>query len=797
MKSLKRKLRVVTCIICIVCLGITAAISYNIASSKMSQKEEEKAELSAEKNAQEIETWLNGYATYLEVTAGTMEAQKMAEPENIAQYLQELLQNQNEDGIIYDIYFTSEDNRMTAGSGYEADGSVDFTKRRWYLAAKEKDGVHYESPYKDADSGRYVITLSKKVEWDGKVVGVLAEDIFIDQVVEIVNKCELEGNSYAMLVDQNDGLMVHPNEKYGYVDDEPVRLNDLAGNPYKKLSEKLEADGKKVQNIWLKDYDGVTRGFFVGKVKSCDWHVVIALEKKVLYQDVNSMLQGFVIAMAISLVVGIVIITIMTKKIVDPIRHLEHTVTSNDLNESIQVESKDEVGRLAKGFNKMLGNLRGLLSTSEEAAGNIEESSMQLQNITDTIVQGAKRVKQEMENINDTMNVQYENVHQSEEVLSNFEREISRFEGQFSDMGSTIVLANAKLTENIEVVEKLGSATMANMENINTLQESVNVLEQKSENITNIISTITGISGQTNLLALNASIEAARAGEAGKGFAVVAEEIRQLAEGTKQLTGNMGEFVEGIRDASEKSSKSVDVAITSLDNIDQKINAVWNINDENKKNVGTISESIGSLAGISEEISSSMNVLETQVSCIEDQCGNLSNDAELLTVINGNLKGSVEPLTQVETGMDNVAKVIGEMSRDAFYRMDNAVFDAYVQKAMEAHRAWLETLHTMVTEKNVLTLQFDDTKCGFGHFYYSMHPENPAIAPVWNALAEKHRRFHGYGKEVQQALFDENAERAEEIYLEAEKCSNELQNDFAAILNISAGLSQNGQSVFA
>ena len=575
MKSLKRKLRVVTCIICIVCLGITAAISYNIASSKMSQKEEEKAELSAEKNAQEIETWLNGYATYLEVTAGTMEAQKMAEPENIAQYLQELLQNQNEDGIIYDIYFTSEDNRMTAGSGYEADGSVDFTKRGWYLAAKEKDGVHYESPYKDADSGRYVITLSKKVEWDGKVVGVLAEDIFIDQVVEIVNKCEVEGNSYAMLVDQNDGLMVHPNEKYGYVDDEPVRLNDLAGNPYKKLSEKLEADGKKAQNIWLKDYDGVTRGFFVGKVKSCDWHVVIALEKEVLYQDVNSMLQGFVIAMAISLVVGIVIITIMTKKIVDPIRHLEHTVTSNDLNESIQVESKDEVGRLAKGFNKMLGNLRGLLSTSEEAAGNIEESSMQLQNITDTIVQGSKRVKQEMENINDTMNVQYENVHQSEEVLSNFEREISRFEGQFSDMGSTIVLANAKLTENIEVVEKLGSATMANMENINTLQESVNVLEQKSENITNIISTITGISGQTNLLALNASIEAARAGEAGKGFAVVASEIGSLAEGSSKAANNTKDLI-GV--SIQEIERGTELAASVVSSMQEVLDAIENVN---------------------------------------------------------------------------------------------------------------------------------------------------------------------------------------------------------------------------
>lgn len=380
-----------------------------------------------------------------------------------------------------------------------------------------------------------------------------------------------------------------------------------------------------------------------------------------------------------------------------------------------------------------------------------------------------------------------EEVRNSHEGLTNTIIDVSE---KTTDIYKKIENGQEELTAIRDLSKDAISESTEMKKNMDALMDVINHMNE-------VIEGINAISEQTNLLALNASIEAARAGEAGKGFAVVAEEIRQLAEGTKQLTGNMGEFVEGIRDASEKSSKSVDVAITSLDNIDQKINAVWNINDENKKNLGTISESIGSLAGISEEISSSMNVLETQVSCIEDQCSNLSNDAELLTVINVNLKGSLEPLTQVETGMDNVAKVIGEMSRDAFYRMDNAVFDTYVQKAMEAHRAWLETLHTMVTEKNVLPLQFDDTKCGFGHFYHSMHPGNPAIAPVWNALAEKHRRFHGYGKEVQQALFDENAERAEEIYQEAEKCSNELQNDFASILNISAGLSQNGQSVFA
>ena len=478
---------------------------------------------------------------------------------------------------------------------------------------------------------------------------------------------------------------------------------------------------------------------------------------------------------------------------------------------------------MALGKNKKIVNL--VQSISEMKEENYAAGSPELQNMYERMNAGRRQLAQvygedmqavmtmsalglkvghdtvKMTTAAEDVNAATKTIHDATTETSSIAEEVrNAHEG----LTNTIIDVSEKTTDIYKKIEN-GQEELTAIRDLSKdaisesteMKKNMDALMDVINHMNEVIEGINAISEQTNLLALNASIEAARAGEAGKGFAVVAEEIRQLAEGTKQLTGNMGEFVEGIRDASEKSSKSVDVAITSLDNIDQKINAVWNINDENKKNVGTISESIGSLAGISEEISSSMNVLETQVSCIEDQCSNLSNDAELLTVINGNLKGSVEPLTQVETGMDNVAKVIGEMSRDAFYRMDNAVFDTYVQKAMEAHRAWLETLHTMVTEKNVLPLQFDDTKCGFGHFYYSMHPENPAIAPAWNALAEKHRRFHGYGKEVQQALFDENAERAEEIYQEAEKYSNELQNDFAAILNISAGLSQNGQSVFA
>lgn len=160
-------------------------------------------------------------------------------------------------------------------------------------------------------------------------------------------------------------------------------------------------------------------------------------------------------------------------------------------------------------------------------------------------------------------------------------------EGQFTT-GHNSNNQHEELTHNIidissktEEVHKKTNSSQEELTNIRNLSEQTIVVSKEMQDdmnklleiINNMLGLIAGIdtiSLQTNLLALNASIEAAKAGEAGKGFAVVANEIRTLAEETQKLTGDMQDFVDEIKTASQKSAGSATETINSLENMTKK-----------------------------------------------------------------------------------------------------------------------------------------------------------------------------------------------------------------------------------
>ena len=383
--------------------------------------------------------------------------------------------------------------------------------------------------------------------------------------------------------------------------------------------------------------------------------------------------------------------------------------------------------------------------------------------------------------------------------------ESSRVAGEVSnqheDLTNTILTASEESNAIYEKIEK-GQEELTSIRELSgkTIEES-NEMKQNMENLFDIINHmneviagISSISGQTNLLALNASIEAARAGEAGKGFAVVAEEIRKLAEQTQNLTANMGEFVERIKEASGKSVNSVNTAVEMLGGMSEKIGSVWEINDENQKSVGKIADSVSSLAAVSEEISSSMDEMANQASHIQQKCEEQHAQVQQILDIGGSLKDAISPILSIENDLDEAAKTIGQMGKDDFYRMDNKLFEDHIKSAINAHQNWLATLKEMVAKRESGPIQMDESKCGFGHFYNAMVPQNEEVKKIWVSIKDKHKKFHSFGHQVVAALDHQDYDKAESIYREAESYSKGLMSDMQELEQIVERLGQQGLS---
>lgn len=352
-----------------------------------------------------------------------------------------------------------------------------------------------------------------------------------------------------------------------------------------------------------------------------------------------------------------------------------------------------------------------------------------------------------------------------------------------------IGLSEGKLKEIVHLADN-------SIVNSNQMKQDMQDLLSVIEHMQEVLNDINSISYQTNLLALNASIESARAGEAGKGFAVVADEIRQLAEETKTLTGNMGEFISNIESASGKSAKSVDTTVESLKIMNQNLIGVQQINDENKKKIEVIHNEISNITTDSEEISSSITEVNGQMDSLNEAITKVSEDTIKLHEVNETLAEVIQPITQIESKMSTSVKAMGQLSQDKFYMPDNEMFSKYIDKAIQAHVKWVETLRTMVQKQTVLPLQTNDHKCGFGHFYYTMIPKNNKIRKIWSEIAPKHTKLHTLGDSVIKEIKHKNIENARALFGQAEEVSKELILNFQFIIGLVKELTKENNCVF-
>ena len=304
MKSFRTK---VTIIIVLAVHGSTVLLSffsYQRARRSLTDQLEDTYGVATQKYALELTAWVNTNATIIDTLAAEIAVNGISFQDYDAfhNYLKDSNKLLNKNGYVYDVYFTYPDNYMVCASDFMADGTVDFVhEREWYTTSALTGELFYSTPYLDSDTQKPVITISKAVYKDGELLGVLAADIFLDVLVDMIREADVAEDSYAFLIDQNMRMIVHPNEAYSY-EDMPLNVMEVPDAPYADLIRNIQSGDEEM--VYIRDYDGTMRGLIFSRMPNTGWYVCTATSKAVLSRDVFNMMRGFVIATVVAIAIG-------------------------------------------------------------------------------------------------------------------------------------------------------------------------------------------------------------------------------------------------------------------------------------------------------------------------------------------------------------------------------------------------------------------------------------------------------------------------------------------------------------
>ena len=289
------------------------------------------------------------------------------------------------------------------------------------------------------------------------------------------------------------------------------------------------------------------------------------------YQSARALLIS---AAAIAIVLGVLLSIFIARGFSLPLGEavaaLER-VAGGDLTTSVQVHTRDEVGRMAGALNVAVERLRSTLQDVATSAANSNSSSRELAAAAEQIASGAQ-----------------EQAASLEETSASLE-EITAAVRQTADNARQASQLATGSRESAEKGQEVVSSAIAAMAEINTA----------SAKISDIISTINEIAFQTNLLAVNAAVEAARAGEEGRGFAVVATEVRSLAQRSAEAAKEIKGLIQDSLEKVEKGSELVNRSGTTLQGIVGSVKRVTDI--------------VGEIAAASSEQSTGVDQVNTAI----------------------------------------------------------------------------------------------------------------------------------------------------------------------------------------